>query len=276
MAPSKMMFLSLAAIVALSFAEDVASTEEVIEEPTATEHHVVDLTIDNFEHLTQASTGMTTGDWFIKFYAPWCGHCQRMAADWEELSVTQYQKVNIAQVDCTKDQPSCARFDIGGYPTLIYLKNGKQQSYAGKRAFVELNDFVTTRGLEDAEWTDIAESSPMKEKMEKSMLDVQQSMKQNYPKVIAFIEDLISSDTLTSDPMLNAVFVGLAIGACILLVVMLLLCVCDSCCGGKASRQKPITSVKKIDTKGSDDDSAGEDKSASPTKLRKRVKATTD
>jgi hypothetical protein len=29
------------------------------------------LDIKNFEHLTQASTGATTGDWFIKFYAPW-------------------------------------------------------------------------------------------------------------------------------------------------------------------------------------------------------------
>lgn len=26
---------------------------------------VVDLTVENFEHLTQASTGATTGDWFV-------------------------------------------------------------------------------------------------------------------------------------------------------------------------------------------------------------------
>ena len=29
---------------------------------------VVVLTSKNFEHLTQAATGATTGDWFIKFY----------------------------------------------------------------------------------------------------------------------------------------------------------------------------------------------------------------
>jgi hypothetical protein len=32
---------------------------------------VVVLDSKNFEHLTQASTGATTGDWLIKFYAPW-------------------------------------------------------------------------------------------------------------------------------------------------------------------------------------------------------------
>ena len=32
---------------------------------------VIELNEENFEHETQASTGATTGDWFIKFYAPW-------------------------------------------------------------------------------------------------------------------------------------------------------------------------------------------------------------
>jgi hypothetical protein len=35
------------------------------------EGEVVDLNLSNFEHLTQASTGATTGDWLVKFYAPW-------------------------------------------------------------------------------------------------------------------------------------------------------------------------------------------------------------
>ena len=32
---------------------------------------VIELNEENFEHETQVSTGATTGDWFIKFYAPW-------------------------------------------------------------------------------------------------------------------------------------------------------------------------------------------------------------
>lgn len=32
--------------------------------------HVKVLTDKTFEHDTQASTGATTGDWFVEFYAP--------------------------------------------------------------------------------------------------------------------------------------------------------------------------------------------------------------
>ena len=47
---------------------------------------VIQLDQSNFEHLTQASTGATTGDWLVKFYAPWCGHCKKMEGLYEEVA----------------------------------------------------------------------------------------------------------------------------------------------------------------------------------------------
>lgn len=47
---------------------------------------VIQLDQSNFEHLTQASTGATTGDWLVKFYAPWCGHCKKMEGLYDEVS----------------------------------------------------------------------------------------------------------------------------------------------------------------------------------------------
>jgi thiol-disulfide isomerase/thioredoxin len=51
--------------------------------------------------MSQAGSGATTGDWLVKFYAPWCGHCKRLAPTWDELADNDDVKeayVNVAKV----------------------------------------------------------------------------------------------------------------------------------------------------------------------------------
>ena len=53
----------------------------------------------NFEHDTQASTGSTTGDWFILFCGSKSKHCRTFHPMWQELYEKLYGRVTCAWVD---------------------------------------------------------------------------------------------------------------------------------------------------------------------------------
>jgi len=66
----------------------------------------------------------------VMFFAPWCGHCKRLAPTWEDLSVKYNEKfeseqdVLIGKVDCTIETALCSSQDVTGYPTLKFFKSG--------------------------------------------------------------------------------------------------------------------------------------------------------
>lgn len=61
---------------------------------------------------------------FIKFYAPWCGHCKSLAPVWDELGRDLKGKVMIGKVDCTTETSVAGRFGVRGYPTLKFFPAG--------------------------------------------------------------------------------------------------------------------------------------------------------
>lgn len=58
-----------------------------------------ELTDDSFEHLTQASTGATTGDWLVMFYSTDCVDCQRLQARWEAVGAELKSRMNVARIN---------------------------------------------------------------------------------------------------------------------------------------------------------------------------------
>ena len=72
---------------------------------------------------------------FIKFYAPWCGHCKKLAPTWSELAdeLKHNEQVSIGQVDCTQAQDLCKKLEVTGYPTLKSFYNGDSHAqFRGK------------------------------------------------------------------------------------------------------------------------------------------------
>eukprot|EP00285_Hemiselmis_virescens_P011719 CAMPEP_0173393678 /NCGR_PEP_ID=MMETSP1356-20130122/22247_1 /TAXON_ID=77927 ORGANISM="Hemiselmis virescens, Strain PCC157" /NCGR_SAMPLE_ID=MMETSP1356 /ASSEMBLY_ACC=CAM_ASM_000847 /LENGTH=214 /DNA_ID=CAMNT_0014351735 /DNA_START=79 /DNA_END=723 /DNA_ORIENTATION=+ len=81
----------------------------------------VDLTPENFNDKTATSKAA-----FVKFMAPWCGHCKTMAKPWQDLATkvhTEYPGVVIGTINCDTQKEFCAMFEIQSLPTLLLMKN---------------------------------------------------------------------------------------------------------------------------------------------------------
>jgi len=100
---------------------------------------VVDLTTEDFDSSVQNGT---TGPWFVKFYAPWCGHCQRLAPKWEQLAERLQGEVTVAQVDATVEKELAERWAVEGYPTLILVAESAGYVYEGARSVEALEAYA--------------------------------------------------------------------------------------------------------------------------------------
>jgi len=103
------------------------------------------LTADDFAKVT--GKGLT----FVKFYAPWCGHCKNLAPTWDKLAAKyKGQGVTVAKVDCTVHQGPCTANGVQGYPTLKLFKDGKAIDYSGARSIEAFEAFLAKNGAADA------------------------------------------------------------------------------------------------------------------------------
>lgn len=102
---------------------------------------VVELTPENWQEKIVDSGKLS----FVKFFAPWCGHCKKLKPDWDALgdAYSDDSNVLIGDVDCTGGAKSlCEQYDIKGYPTLKTFWRSFSEDYAGSRSFADLKEFA--------------------------------------------------------------------------------------------------------------------------------------
>nr|POE96764.1 putative protein disulfide-isomerase a6 [Quercus suber] len=106
---------------------------------------VVVLTEENFEKEVGQDRAA-----LVEFYAPWCGHCKKLAPEYEKLGATfkKAKSVLIAKVDCDDQKSLCSKYDVSGYPTLKWFPKGslEPKKYEGPRTTEALAEFVNTEG----------------------------------------------------------------------------------------------------------------------------------
>ncbi|KAL6497253.1 Thioredoxin-like domain [Orobanche gracilis] len=81
----------------------------------------------------------------LEFYAPWCGHCKKLAPILDEvaLSFQNDADVIIAKFDATANDIPRDAFEVKGYPTLYFRSStGNMLQYDGGRSKQDIIDFI--------------------------------------------------------------------------------------------------------------------------------------
>ncbi|KAI7906435.1 uncharacterized protein BX663DRAFT_427969 [Cokeromyces recurvatus] len=78
--------------------------------------NVVELTPQNFRNAILDSDQLVA----VEFYAPWCGHCQRLAPEWKKAATNLKGLVSVGAVNCDVETNKglCATYEIKGFPTI--------------------------------------------------------------------------------------------------------------------------------------------------------------
>lgn len=95
---------------------------------------VVVLSDSDFDELVLKSEDL----WIVEFYAPWCGHCQRLEPEWNDAAGKLKGEVKVGKVDATVQTRLAQQYGISGYPTIKLFPPGKKTSsnvedYGGSR-----------------------------------------------------------------------------------------------------------------------------------------------
>ncbi|GAB7364786.1 hypothetical protein MBLNU230_g5583t1 [Neophaeotheca triangularis] len=168
----------------------------------------VPLSAENF----QRQVTMTHEPWFIKFYVPWCQHCQALAPSWQGMARQMQNSLNVGEVNCDQNKHLCRDVKVSGYPTLLFFRGGERIEYDGLRGLGDLINFANSavavsEGVRDVS---AAEFEALEEKEEVIFLYFYDhaTTTEDFNALDRLIMSLIGRAKLvkTSDPLLAARF----------------------------------------------------------------------
>ncbi len=100
------------------------------------------------ELTTQSFSVTDKGSWLVEFYAPWCSVCQKLQPIWEEAATRlKGSKLTLAAVDCTVETELKSKFNIKGFPEILFIRNGESRKYKKGRMADDIVDFAAAMAL---------------------------------------------------------------------------------------------------------------------------------
>jgi protein disulfide isomerase len=85
-------------------------------------------------------------DVLIEFYAPWCGHCKKLAPEYAKLAqqLSGVTTITIAQLDGTANDHNKKLFPVNGFPTIFFVSSATHQPvlYEGERTAAGMLAFI--------------------------------------------------------------------------------------------------------------------------------------
>lgn len=113
--------------------------------PSFAEELVVQLDSTSFDSFITKNKKV-----LVEFFAPWCGHCKKLAPELDKAADRLKGVVPFAKVDATVDVQLASKYQISSYPHLLWFEDGRPTLFDGGR---------TAEGIE--EWANAMTGPPV-------------------------------------------------------------------------------------------------------------------
>ena len=82
--------------------------------------------------------------------ADWCGHCKSAAPEFEKLvssspiTLKDGSTAKVKMLDADKDKSELSQYDVKGFPTVLFMNNGKSTEYPGPRTSEDIIEYLNS------------------------------------------------------------------------------------------------------------------------------------
>ncbi|KAI9025943.1 hypothetical protein CLU79DRAFT_743840 [Phycomyces nitens] len=94
------------------------------------------------ETLKTIKANSEENPWFIKYYAPWCGHCQKLEPIWNQLAGDLKGTIGVGEINCEDNKELCSENGVSGLPSLKFYGHGTVFEYSGERTAEKLEEYA--------------------------------------------------------------------------------------------------------------------------------------